>query len=183
MTRKLLTTLALAAVATAAFGATAHANVTPDGYVTVEQCSNLNGTITYAPGLRTKAKAVSAVIQGTIGGCADAFGGAYPGLGTFTATLSSPAASLANNAEVGTYVINWPVASGLNPSTGTINLSGPLSNVLGVQGSGTGGALVGTALGTSLFIVGQTGSGSRKHPVTQQTFTNTLPLKLSRNSG
>src|SRR4051794_2643539 len=140
MHRKLITALALAAVATASFGATAHADVHPDGYVTVEHCSNVSGTITYTPGLRKKAKAVHAIVQAQISGCVGSDGSPQAGTGTFTAQLSSPAASLGANNESGTFVINWPVGAGLNPTVGNLSIRGPLSNVLTVGGQDTAGA-------------------------------------------
>jgi hypothetical protein len=52
-----------------------------------------------------------------------------------------------------------------------------------VSGTVTGGADNGTALAMQYVITGDKGSGSKKHPVTRQTYINTQSLTLSRNEG
>jgi hypothetical protein len=177
MKRTIVTALALAAVASASLAGTAQA-----GYSTVQQCTSLNGTIHYAPGLKNKAAAVSETITGTISGCSGQ-NGAQAGTGTFFAQLSAPAASKTANNESGTFVINWPAASGLNPTTGRISTVGPNSAVYLVQGQDTGGAYASAVLSASWVVTGQTLGTSRKHPVLAESFVNTLPLQLKVNFG
>src|SRR5690348_7488237 len=104
MLRKPLTALAVAGAALSVLASTADA-----GYSTMEQCTSVSGTITYSPGLVKNAKAVHAVINGTISGCSG-LNGPQDGTGTFTATLGGNASAAANN-QAGTFVINWPAAS------------------------------------------------------------------------
>jgi hypothetical protein len=52
-----------------------------------------------------------------------------------------------------------------------------------VSGTVTGGADNGTALAMQYVITGDKGSGSKKQPVTRQTYINTQSLTLSRNEG
>jgi hypothetical protein len=176
MLRKPLTALAVAGAALSVLAATADA-----GYSTMEQCTSLSGTVTYSPGLVKNPKAVHAVITGTISGCSG-LNGPQAGTGTFTATLSGNASASANN-QAGTFVINWPAASGLNPTVGTVNLAGPNNNVLTLNGSDKGGAFASGVMSTSLFVTAQQGAGTRAHPIAQQSFVNTLPLQIRVNPG
>jgi len=174
MKRSIVTALALAAVASASLAGTAQA-----GYSTVEQCTSLSGTITYTPGLKAKPGAVNAIITGTISGCSGQ-SGAQAGTGTFFAQLSSPAASKTVNNEAGTFVINWPAASGLNPTTGTINLSGPNANQYVLNGQDRAGAYASGVLSSGLAVTAQT---LKKKTVLTQSFVNTLPLAIKVNFG
>src|SRR4051812_9933466 len=174
MKRSIVTALALAAVASASLAGTAQA-----GYSTVEQCTALSGTITYTPGLKAKPGAVTAVIQGTIAGCSGQ-NGAQAGTGTFFAQLSSPAASKTVNNEAGTFVINWPAASGLNPTTGVVNMSGPNGAQLVLNGQDRAGAYASGVLSSGLAVTGQT---LRRKTVLTQSFVNTLPLAIKVNFG
>jgi hypothetical protein len=152
------------------------------GIVIVDECTGVLGKITYSPGLRkTKVKAERAVLSGTISGCTDATQGPMSGTGTLTAILSGKASLAAENFS-GTFTINWPVSSGFNPSTGTLTVrdSNGMENV---SGSVTGGADTGTVLAMQYVISGDKGSGSKKRPVTLQTFDNSQSLTLSRNEG
>ena len=152
------------------------------GFVTVDSCTGVSGTITYSPGLRsTKIKAEQAILSGTTSGCSDLFNGPMSGTGTFTAVLSGNASVAAEN-FTGTFTINWPAASGLNPSTGTLSVT-EASRTENVSGTVTGGADTGTVLAMQYVTTGSTGNGTKKHPVTAQTFTNSQALTLSRNEG
>src|SRR3954452_11207062 len=174
MKRSILTALALAAVASASLAGTAQA-----GYSTVEQCTALSGTITNTPGLKAKPGAVNAIITGTLAGCSGQ-NGAQAGTGTFFAQLSSPAASKTVNNEAGTFVINWPAASGLNPTTGVVNLAGPNGAQLVLNGQDRAGAYASGVLSSGLLITGQT---LNKNKVVSQSFINTLPLAIKVNFG
>jgi hypothetical protein len=154
----------------------------PAGYVVTDSCTSLAGRITYSPGLRTtRLKAQQAVLTGTTAGCSDIFSGPLSGTGSFTAVLSGSASLAAENFS-GTFTINWPAGSGFNPSNGTLSVteSGGLENI---SGTVTSGFDTGSALGGQYVITGKTGRGTRLHPVTAQTYTNTQPLTLSRNEG
>jgi hypothetical protein len=177
MKRTIVTALALAAVASASLAGTAQA-----GYSTVEQCTAVNGTIHYAPGLKNKAGAVTETITGTISGCSGQ-NGAQAGTGTFFAQLSSPAASKTVNNESGTFVINWPAASGLNPTVGRISTAGPHAGLYVVNGADNGGAYASGVLSTSWVVTGQTLGGKKHNQVVGETFVNTLPLAIKVNFG
>jgi hypothetical protein len=152
------------------------------GYVAIDTCTSVSGNITYVPGLRsTKVKTEQAILTGTTAGCSDIFNGAMAGTGTFTAILSGNASKAAEN-FTGTFTINWPASSGLNPSNGTLSVTDS-NGVETVSGSVTAGADTGTALAMQYVTTGNTGSGTRRHPVTAQTFTNSQSLTLSRNTG
>jgi len=153
-----------------------------EGYVVVDSCTGVSGKITYSPGLRhTFVRAQHAVLTGTISGCADAFSGPIPGTGTFTAILSGNASLAAENFK-GSFTINWPVGSGFNPSTGTLGVSDS-GGVETISGTVTAGADTGTVLALQYVTTGNHGSGTKLHPVTSQTYTNTQSLTLSRNEG
>ena len=177
MQRSLLTALALAAVASASLAGTAQA-----GYSTVEQCTSLSGSIHYTPSLKKAAGAVTETITGTISGCSGQ-NGAQAGTGTFFAQLSSPAASKTKNNESGTFVINWPAASGLNPTTGRISTVGPNSLAYVVSGQDSAGAYASGVLSTGWVVTGQTLAGKKLNQVAGETFVNSLPLAIKVNFG
>jgi hypothetical protein len=172
-----VTALALAAVASASLAGTAQA-----GYSTVEQCTSLSGTVHYTPSLKKAAGAVTETITGTITGCSGQ-NGAQAGTGTFFAQLSSPAASKTTNNETGTFVINWPAASGLNPTTGRISTIGPNAGLYLVQGQDTGGAYASGVLSSSWVVTSQTLGGKKHNQVVAETFVNALPLQIKVNFG
>jgi hypothetical protein len=155
----------------------------PDGYVVVDSCTGLAGQVTYSPGLRIKVlrSVKTAVMTGTTSGCSDIFIGAINGTGTFTAVMSGKASVDAENFS-GTFTINWPAGSGFNPSTGTLTVTDS-SGQETISGSVTGGFDTGTALYAQYAITGKKGAGTKTHPVTSQTYTNTMSLRLSRNEG
>src|SRR3954451_6046550 len=166
------------AVAAAAFTGTAHA-----GYSTVEQCTAVSGTITYSPALQNTAKPVTAVVNATISGCSGQ-NGAQAGTGSFNATLSAPAASRTANNESGTFVVNWPVASGLNPTPGTLALFAPQPGALyNLSGQDRAGAYASGVLSSQFVITGETLGGKKHNKVLQQTFVNALPLAIRVNFG
>ena len=152
------------------------------GYVVIDSCTGVSGTAQYSPGLlKTTKRKVQVVLSSTTSGCSDIFNGPESGTGTFTAVLSGKA-SLASQNYTGTFTINWPASSGFNPSNGTLTISesGGLENVTGTV---TSGFDTGTAFALQYATTGNTGKGTRRHPVKAQTFTNTQPLTLSRNEG
>jgi hypothetical protein len=152
------------------------------GFVTIDSCTSVFGKITYSPGLRKAVlKQVSAVLTGTTAGCADLFSGPIAGAGTFTAVLSGKADLAAENFS-GTFTINWPAGSGFNPSDGSLSVteSNGLENVSGTVASGFD---TGTSFAMQYVTTGNTGTGTKAHPVTAQTYTNTQSLTLSRNTG
>jgi hypothetical protein len=183
MRRNILTALALAAVASSAIaGGTAQAGVTPYGYVTVLQCTSLSGTAQYTPGLKYGAKAMHEIVTATIAGCSDS-NGPIAGTGTFSAVLSSAAASRTVNNESGSYVINWPAAAGLNPSLGNLTTHGPANALYTIAGANNGGAYASGVMGTGWLVTGQTLGGKKHNAVVSESFVNTLPLTIQVNFG
>lgn len=164
-------------------GGAAHAATTaPNGYVVIDTCTGVAGSISYSPGLvKFKKPLIHAVMTGTTSGCADVFSGPESGTGSFTAVMSGRANLSAENFS-GTFSINWPASSGFNPSNGTLTVTD--SNGLEtVSGTVTSGFDTGTVFAMQYVITGHTGRGTALHPVTAQTYTNTQPLTLSRNEG
>jgi hypothetical protein len=152
------------------------------GFVVIDSCTGVSGQISYSPGLlKLSKKNEQAVLTGTTSGCSDIFNGAISGTGTFTAVLSGRAKLAAEN-FTGTFTINWPAGSGFNPSNGNLSVT-DASGVLTVSGTVTSGFDTGTVLAMQYVTTGNTGSGSAKHPVTKQTYTDTQSLTLSRNEG
>ena len=125
---------------------------------------------------------VTETITGTISGCSGQ-NGAQDGSGTFFAQLSSPAASKTVNNQAGTFVINWPAASGLNPTTGRISTIGPNAGLYLVNGQDTAGAYTGAVLSTSFVVTGQTLGGKKLNQVVAESFVNALPLAIKVNIG
>jgi hypothetical protein len=174
-----LASLALAAAAlVSATGGSAQA-AAPRGYVVVAQCTGFSGTITYTPALRKKVKSVNEVISGTLSGCSGQ-GMVLPGTGSFSATLSGNATTLANN-EHGTFVINWP--SFYNPTVGNLSTTGPAVGQYTASGSDTAGAFTGGVLGAGWLVTGQTLTGKKHNQVAAETFVNTKPITISQNLG
>jgi hypothetical protein len=154
----------------------------PAGYIVVDTCTGLAGKITYSPGLRTSTRrTVKAVMTGTTSGCSDVFDGALSGTGTFTATMKGKVSLKAENFS-GTFTINWPASSGFNPSDGTLTVTDS-SGTETISGTVTSGFDTGTVLSSQYVITGKKGQGTKKHPVTRQSYTNTQALNLSRNEG
>lgn len=183
----LVTTVAASAGAAAllGMGGVAQASAAAHGargYVVIDSCTGVSGKISYSPGMRrTVLRSVHAVLTGTTSGCSDLFNGAISGTGTITAIMSGKADKAAENFS-GTFTINWPAGSGFNPSNGTLSVteSNGLENV---SGTVTSGFDTGTAFAMQYVITGSKGSGSRLHPVTSQSYTDTQALTLSRNEG
>jgi hypothetical protein len=178
----LVTTVAVGAgllgTAGIASASTAHTN----GYVVVTSCTNVSGKVFYTPGLRKAVlKKVNAVLTGTTAGCSNLFSGALPGTGTITAIMSGTADKNAENFS-GTFTINWPAGSGFNPSTGSITVT-EANGLESFYGSVTGGFETGAELAGQYVIIGSKGTGTKLHPVTSQTYTNTQSLTLSENTG
>ena len=172
----------VAQASTHAAGPHAASTARPNGWVVTDTCTGVAGSVSYSPGLRnTVLRKTQAVLTGTTSGCSDIFSGAESGTGTFTAVLSGTADKAAENFS-GTFTINWPASSGFNPSNGSLSVteSNGLENV---SGSVSSGAFVGAVISTQYVITGHKGAGTKLHPITQQTYTNTQALNLSRNEG
>jgi len=152
------------------------------GYVVIDSCTGVSGKITYSPGMRKSTfRKVNAVLTGTTSGCSDIFNGALSGTGTITAIMSGKADLAAENFS-GTFTINWPAGSGFNPSNGNLSVTDS-AGLETVSGTVTSGFDTGTAFAMQYVTTGNTGAGSKLHPVTAQTYVNTQPLTLSRNEG
>jgi hypothetical protein len=178
----LVTTVAVGAgllgTAGLASASTGHTN----GFVVDTSCTSVTGKVIYTPGLRTAVlKKVNAVMTGTVSGCSNIFTGPIGGSGTFTALLSGTADKNAENFG-GTFTINWPAGSGFNPSTGSLSVS-EANGVENISGSVTGGFETSAAVGGQYVIISSKGTGTKLHPVTSQTYTNTQSLTLSENTG
>jgi hypothetical protein len=179
--KSLIAALAVAAVAVATAGTQAEAAI-PQGWVPVIQCTSLSGTAQYTPGLKYAAHANHEIVTGTLAGCSDS-AGPIAGVGTFSAVLSSPAATRNVNNESGTFVINWPAAAGLNPTTGNVNTMGPNASQYTVNGTDTGGAYLGAPMSTAWLVTSQTLGGKKGNAVVSESFVNTLPLQIKENFG
>lgn len=182
----LVTTVAAAASVAGVLGMAGAASASPAaharGFVVIDSCTGVSGKIAYTPGLRkTVLKQVNAVLTGTTSGCSDIFNGPESGTGTITAVLSGKADLAAENFS-GTFTINWPASSGFNPSNGNLTITDS-AGLETVQGSVTSGFDTGTAFAMQYVTTGNKGTGTKAHPVTSQTYTNTQPLTLSRNEG
>jgi hypothetical protein len=164
----------------AAFAASpVHTNVIhPDGFGVVQGCSSFNGTITYTPGLRTaKARAVHAVVSGTLSNCFN-LNGPLAGTGNIIGTLSGTSSLNAINLT-GTLAVNWPGST----NTVAVRLSGANQGVDTVQGTIQSGPYTTGAFQTSLLAVAHTGTGTSKKPVTSQTVVNTSGVNDLFNFG
>lgn len=179
----LLAATAAGTVLAASLSGVGAAQAATQGYTSVESCTGLSGSISWSPGLRTTVvKTERAVLTGTLTGCSG-YNGAQAGTGTVTAVLSGQS-SLASVAETGTITVNWPTASGLNPSNGTVTVRRAAPDQpYTVSGRVTSGAFTGAALSSSLLPTTQSGTGSRLHPVVKQQLVNTLPFAARVNLG
>ena len=167
--------------ASAAFAATPSQPNTaqPNGYSVVEGCSSFSGHITYTPGLlTTKLKAQTAVVSGTVSNCQDA-NGAQVGTGAINGVLSGKASLNSKNLS-GSLVVSWP---GFNPSTVSVSLRGANQGVDTLGGTISSGAFTSGVFQTSLLAVGNTGTGTSKHPVRSQAVVNTAPVNALVNFG
>ena len=176
-----------AAAGAALIGTASAANaapVAPQGLVSVESCTSATGSTTYQPGLTTVTRNQTAQLSATLGGCSNAFNGASPGTGALNANLTGTASTTVTNLR-GTFVISWPTAAGLNPSVGSLGVTGPdAQGRYTVSGSITSGAFTGSTVGTTLLTIGTNpgANGSNEHPVTAQQFVNTAPLQVRRSN-
>jgi len=181
--RRILVTTAVAGTALAGtLGGITAAHAATNGIIVREQCTGVTGQISYQPGLQSaKTQQVRAVLSSTLTGCSDAFNGALGGSGSFTAVLTGKASLAAENFS-GTFTINWPASAGLNPSNGTLTVTESNGTEL-VSGTVTSGALTGFPVRVTYLTTGNTGTGTKKHPVTAQSFVNTQSLQLTQNEG
>jgi hypothetical protein len=183
-TRRMIRTTA-GAVAFAAAAATTTVAVTASpaaasalGWSTVEACTSAMGSVSYQPGLTATARAQTGTLSATLAGCSSTYSGSTPGTGLLTSSLTGTSSTTAV-AQRGTFTINWPAASGLNPSNGTFSITGPdAAGHFTAGGSITSGAFPGATVGTS-FVVTAVNPGA---PVTLQQITNTAPLQVRRNT-
>jgi hypothetical protein len=159
----------------------AAAQTGPNGYVIVQTCTSLSGTVHLTPGLKAKAHAESAVVTGTLDGCSS-YGTSQPGQGSFTAIVSGTA-STTTGTLTGTFTANWPASSGLNPSNGTITITTVAKGQYAIGGVVTSGAWTGTSMSSGYVVTGTTGTGKKHDPITAQNFVNTSALSLGRNGG
>jgi hypothetical protein len=161
----------------------AHAGTgSPDGRVTYTSCTGVSGSISINPGLHAvKARNVQEVLTGTLGGCSNIFSGPILGSGTFTAMMSGDAIYKSQNLS-GTFTINWPAASGYDPSTGTLSTT-ESNGVETVFGTVTSGYETGAGVTLQYALTGHTGKPKSTQGVTAETFVNTQALDLSVNTG
>jgi hypothetical protein len=176
-------TAAVAGAGLAAAGAAQAAPVHARGYSDVESCTGMSGSVSYSPGLlRGTARNQRVVVRGTLTGCSG-ISGAQEGTGTVTAVLTGRS-KVGSIAATGTVTVNWPAASGLNPSNGTFSIRRTgTSEPLLASGSVTTGAFQGAVLSSSLLVTGHTGRGTVRNPIRHQTFTNMEPFAARVNLG
>jgi hypothetical protein len=154
----------------------------PDGFVVNTSCTGVSGSISINPGLRAvKARNVQEVLTGTLGGCSNIFDGPILGTGTFTAITSGAATYPSQNLS-GTFTINWPAASGFNPSNGTLSET-ESNGIESLSGTVTSGFETGAEFALQYAITGHTGKPKSTKGVTQEVYTNTQALTLAENTG
>lgn len=178
-----------AAVALAAGGAVAVAGLATAvpaqalGFTSAESCTGLSGTLTHSPGLvKKQLRQDHSVLTGTLAGCSG-INGPQDGTGTITIVVDGQA-KVGSVHETGTFVVNWPAAAGLNPSTGTVSVSrAAAQDPYAVFGSVRSGAYTGAQLSTSLFVSGQSGVGTKASPLQREQVVNTTPLAVRVNLG
>ncbi len=153
------------------------------GFSPVETCTGVTGTVSYHPGLiKGGFRNSQAVLTGTLTGCRGS-DGAQDGTGTVTAFLSGRS-KVGSILESGTMTVNWPAASGLAPSNGTVTVSRTaVGQPVSVSGAFTSGAYTGAHVSSALVITGHHGAGTRAHPLKRQSFVNSAPFTASRNFG
>lgn len=156
------------------------AGATPFGWVTVESCTSVTGAIGYQPGLTATSTNQTVTLSATLSGCSNLFTGAQPGAGTLTATLSGAASTTSVLGLTGTFVLNWPVSSGLNPSSGGFGFTGPSAGRYGIGGTVSGGAFPTAPVRVTIVPSTSSTSGGA---ITGQTFTNSTSLTVQRNNG
>ena len=171
----------IAGLAGSAVAADAQQAAKPNGFVYVETCTSLSGTVAITPGLKAKAHSETAVVSGTLDGCSS-FGSPQPGQGSFTAVVSGTASTTAGTLT-GTFTANWPASSGLNPSNGTITITTISKGMYGISGTVTSGAWLQNSLSAGYVVTGTTGKGTKHSPVVSQSFVNTTSLQLGHNGG
>lgn len=170
--------LAGAALAGGVSVASAATPARPAGWVTVEACDTVNGTMTYNPGITSTPTTQAAFLNTSIDNCSSSFTGPFVGSGTLTATLNGTASTL-NLALTGTFQINWPTAANLYPSLGTMAVTGPdPQGVYTLSGTITSGAFTGSPVRTTALI-----AGGQVSPLTTQRVANVTDLTVSRNNG
>jgi hypothetical protein len=179
--RRIVTTTAAAGAVATALALTS-ALPASASYSAVESCTTLSGSITYTPGLTSTVRTQQAVFNGTLSGCSG-YNGAQAGTGTVTAVLNG-SSKVGAVVEAGNATVNWPASSGLNPSNAKLTIRQTAADAtVAVQGSVSSGAFTGSVLSTSLLPYANTGSGTKKSPLRQQTVINTLPFAAKVNFG
>jgi hypothetical protein len=175
---------AATATAAAITATLAVAGVSPAsaGYSAVESCTGVSGTVSYSPGLTSKAKTQRAIVVATLTGCSG-YTGEQAGTGTVTAVLTGKS-KVGAVVETGNATISWPASSGLNPTNATITIrESAAGGVISFSGPATSGAFGSSVLSTSLLPYANTGSGTKHHPLKVQSVLNTLPLAAKVNLG
>ena len=174
-------TAVIAGLAGFAGAANAQTSAKPNGFVYVETCTSLAGTVSITPGLKARARTESAVVSGTLDGCSS-FGSQQPGQGTFTAVVSGSASATAGTLS-GTFTANWPASSGLNPSNGSITITTISKGMYSISGTVTSGAWQQNSVSSGYVVTHTKGRGTKHNPIVSQSFVNTSSLQLGHNGG
>jgi hypothetical protein len=170
---------ATTAAAAAGMPRTATGSVAPSGWVTVQQCTSVTGTITYSPGLTGTLTNQTVTLTATLSGCSN-LNGAEAGSGTLTASLTGSASTASVLGLNGTATIDWPASSGLNPSNLAFGFAGPSGGDYTIGGTVSSGAFTTLPVrGTIAPITAATSGGA----ITKQTFTAASPLIVQENLG
>jgi hypothetical protein len=181
--RRTAVAAAVAGVALAgALGTGTAAHAATHGIFVREQCATVTGQTSYKPGLRSsKVRSVATTLSATTSNCSNSVGQAVGGNGSFTASLNGNASLAAENFS-GSFTIDWPGGTGLNPSNGTLTVT-ESNGIESVSGTITSGAFYGSPVSLAFHITGNSGKGTRRHPVIAQDFANTQPLQVTGNDG
>jgi hypothetical protein len=155
---------------------------TPHGWAVVESCASVAGKVTYKTGLlNSKPRVTNGKLQATISSCGDVYNGPVGGTGALSAALTGTAKVGAEN-FTGTFTIDWPASTGLNPSSGSIIVT-ESAGVESVYGTISAGAFTTAPIQLAYQNVANTGKGTVKHPITAQRFINTQQLAVKENFG
>jgi hypothetical protein len=152
------------------------------GYVPLESCSSLAGTVQFQPGLAKTAHAETATLSSAIAGCSHLGGNLVAGGGTLTAQLSGQA-SLSTTTLRGAFTIDWPASSGLSPSEGVVGLSGPSKGVFTLSGEINSGAFTEGVIHTTYKVTEMHADRGAGSPVTTEMFVGSSPLQALFNLG
>lgn len=174
---------ASATAVSGAIGLVGVATAAPASGVPRMSCTTMTGGITYQPGLiNGSVRRTTAVLNGFLGGCSD-FTNSFADEGLINAQLTGETPA-SGEFLTGSFVINWPPSSHYNPTVGTMMLrkNGTSYTIQGYTSSTTGSFQDG-ALSASYVVTGRRGQSTRAHPLVAQSFTTSLPVTVSQNSG